>query len=275
MIVLGNGGAVRRRYVARPETRTVTGGRMNSIIATDEFLERNAGVSKPVCLQSCDECFLCGGALVMDVQSDVMVCDLCRVEQLVSADGIDVGDVGTSIDVNLCASKGRRRVHMMTHIQRYEGCTGSDKITPELLKAVMNWLAARNIAASRVTTAVVELALRQMGMSDMVSFKTSITSLITGAEPPSFTPEQRCMLLRMFDDVSNAFEVVKERGDFGDRINFLSYQYVLYKMLGLLEWGAPFQSHFKVIKGGENLRRQDVLWQALCKEASLHFMSTV
>ena len=65
MIVLGNGGAVRRRYVARPETRTVTGGRMNSVIATDEFLERNAGVSKPVCLQSCDECFLCGGALVM------------------------------------------------------------------------------------------------------------------------------------------------------------------------------------------------------------------
>ena len=248
---------------------------MNSVIATDEFLERNAGVSKPVCLQSCDECFLCGGALVMDVQSDVMVCDVCRVEQLVSADGIDVGDVGTSIDVNLCASKGRRRVHMMTHVQRYEGCTGSEKITPELLLSVMQWLADSGVPTSRVNTASVELALREMGMSDMASFKAAITSLVTGAEPPSFTPEQRCMLLRMFDDVSNAFEVVKERGDFGDRINFLSYQYVLYKMLGLLEWGSPFQSHFKVIKGGENLRRQDVLWRALCKEAGLHFISTV
>ena len=267
---------VRRRYVARPETRTVTGACMNSVIATDEFLEKNVGINKPVCLQSCDQCFLCGGALVMDVQSDVMVCDICRAEQMVSADGSDAGDIGgNGIDVNLCASKSRRRVHMMTHIQRHEGCTGSEKITPSLLACVMQWMANRDVPPHRVSNPVVEKALRDMRMSDMVPFKTAITFLITHEDPPSFTPEQRSMLMRMFDDVSNAFEVVKERGDFGDRINFLSYQYVLYKMLGLLDWGGPFQSHFKVIKGGDNLRRQDVLWKALCEEAGLYFMSTV
>jgi len=267
---------VRRRYVARPETRTVTGACMNLVIATDEFLEKNVGINKPVCLQSCDQCFLCGGALVMDVQSDVMVCDICRAEQMVSADGSDAGDIGgNGIDVNLCASKSRRRVHMMTHIQRHEGCTGSEKITPALLACVMQWMANRDVQLHRVSNPVVEKALRDMRMSDMVPFKTAITFLITHEEPPSFTPEQRSMLMRMFDDVSNAFELVKERGDFGDRINFLSYQYVLYKMLGLLDWGGPFQSHFKIIKGGDNLRRQDVLWKALCEEAGLYFMSTV
>ena len=211
----------------------------------------------------------------MDVQSDVMVCELCRAEQLVSADGGDALDQGSCVDVNLGASKSRRAVHMMTHIQRFEGCTGSEKITNHLLGAVMGWLAGHNVADSRVSTTTVEAALRDMRMSDMVAFKTAITSLLTNVEPPSFTPERRSMVMRMFDDVSNAFDIVKERGDFGDRINFLSYQYVLFKMLGLLEWGGPFQSHFKVIKGGDNLRKQDVLWKALCHEAGLHYISTV
>ena len=265
----------RRRYVARPEMRLVSGGRQQSIVVADTFLERNGGASKPVCLQSDDMCSLCGGTLAMDVQADVMVCEVCRSEQMSTLDGDRSGWLGCVDVVNLCASRYRRTVHMIAHIQRFEGCVGSDKITDGLCRKVMQWLANNGVSEDRVTSARVEEALRNMGHSDMVVYKTTITSFITGTHAPCFTPDQRAQLIRMFKDVSAAFETIQKRGEFGTRINFLSYQYVLYKQMGLLDWGRQFQSHFRLLKGNDNLRRQDVLWKGICDEAGLRFVSSV
>jgi hypothetical protein len=264
----------RRRHVARPEMRMITGGQLNTIVATDAFLEQFDGAAKPLCLQSDEECALCGGALIMDVQADVMVCEVCRNEQMASGTSHKNGAAGTA-DNNLSASRYRRIVHYISHLQRFEGCVGSDKLTDALLKRVMNWLVENNVSEDRVSTAKVEAALRDMNLSDMVVYKTVITLLITGKDGPRFTPDQRTQLIAMFHDISNAFQVIKDRGEFPSRINFLSYPFVICKQLGLLSWGKAFQVHFRLLKGKENLSRQDMLWKAICKEAGLKFKSSV
>jgi hypothetical protein len=265
----------RRRRVAKPELRLISGGELSAVVAADAFLEQYDGASKPLCLQSDEQCSLCGGALVLDVQADVMVCEVCRNEQMAMLSSHRQAGYAAVEHINLSASRYRRIVHMISHLQRFEGCVGSEKITDGLIATVMRWLHAQGITEERVTKAKVEKALRKTGHSDMVVYKTVITGLITNKTPPRFTPDQRAQLIFMFNDISNAFQKILDRGEFPSRLNFLSYQFVLCKQLGLLEWGQPFQAHFRLLKGKENLSRQDMFWKAICKEVGLRFISSV
>lgn len=267
--------SIRRRHVAKPEMRTITGGRLSSIVAADAFLEMYDGGAKPLCLQSDEECNICGGTLAVDVQADVMVCEVCRNEQMASLLSYRNVGVGAPEYISLSTSRYRRIVHFISHIQRFEGCVGSEKITDELIRVVMTWLEEQGVPPERVTKAKVERALRKTGHSDMVVFRTVITRIITGKTPPRFTPDQRAQLISMFMLISNSFQAIMDRGEFPHRINFLSYQFVLAKMLGLLSWGGEFQNHFRLLKGKDNLSKQDSFWRAICAEAGLKYISSV
>ena len=166
-------------------------------------------------------------------------------------------------------------MHFRSHLDRYSGSVGSEKITDALIDEVITWLQAKGVPLKKVTTARVEEALKKTGHSKMANHRTVVTSAITGKEAPFFTPDQRSQLMSMFDVVSRAYDVVKAT-KFLDRVNFISYQYCLYQQLQLLSWATEeHRRSFRLLKGRDNLARQDVIWKAICEEAGLKFMSSV
>jgi TolA-binding protein len=266
---------MRRRQVAKPEVHVISGQRLGSCVVADEFLERNNGGKKPLCTQSEERCAECGGALVMDVQANVMVCEACCYEMASSIPGSSTLGYAHAESVNLSSCRYRRSVHFRSHLDRYSGSVGSEKITDELIDEVIEWLHSKNIPLKKVTTARVEVALKKLGHSKMANHKTVITSAITGKESPFFTPDKLGQLMTMFHDVSRAYDVVKAT-KFLNRVNFISYQYCLYQQLQLLNWATEeHQRSFRLLKGRENLAKQDIIWKAICEEAGFKFISSV
>ena len=58
------------------------------------------------------------------------------------------------------------------------------------------------------------------------------------------------------------------------RSNFLSYSYVLYKCLQLLEMD-DFLKHFSLLKSREKLAEQDKIWKKICEELKWQYIKTI
>ncbi|MDC0366828.1 hypothetical protein OAM67_00205 [bacterium] len=266
---------MRRRHVSKPEQRVLLRGTANAAAVADAFMERYDGEQRPVCMQSDKECSACGGELVLDVKADVLVCRVCWNEQQSTITSNRNIGYSNADSVNLSACRYRREVHFIAHMDRFCGLLGADKVTDALLDELMEHFARSGVRLSQINNSRVEDALRDLGHNELVIYKTIITSRITGIPPPRFSPDERNQLLNLFLTISNAFNEVKKRGEFANRINFMSYNYTLYKEIELFTWGERLQKNFRLFKGKENLAKQDQLWRACCKECGLRFISSV
>ena len=95
--------------------------------------------------------------------------------------------------------------------------------------------------------------------------------------PPNLTLEIENKLKNMFKEVMEAFEEVKP----ANRVNFLNYGYVTYKLFELLELkGHKLDSHKKnirksMIKDPRNLIHHDQIWKDICAVNNWKFIPTI
>ena len=92
-----------------------------------------------------------------------------------------------------------------------------------------------------------------------------IKFLITGIRPPTFSREIEDQLKLMFDMTQEPFQEHK-----GDRINYLSYPYVLFKFCEILKL-TEFMQYFSLLKDHSKLRVQDVIFKLICNDLGWEF----
>ena len=59
-----------------------------------------------------------------------------------------------------------------------------------------------------------------------------------------------------------------------NRTNFLSYSYVIRKLLELLN-ETQYINYFPLLKSREKLYQQDVMWKAICKDLKWDFIPSI
>jgi hypothetical protein len=59
-----------------------------------------------------------------------------------------------------------------------------------------------------------------------------------------------------------------------DRRNFLSYAYIIYKFLELLELDE-YKVHFTLLKSRDRLISHDQIWKKICEYLSWEFIQSV
>ena len=264
----------RQRHVTKADMRVLTSGKASANVIADNFLEKYGMVSKPLCTINDETCIQCSGSkLVYDAVSDTLVCSTCRAEQTSTQNSEKNIGYNNSQNMHFSTCRYQRITHFMTCVDRFCGWVGSSKITNKLLLKVMNWLIDKGIEKIKVSDT--EAALKDLGLSKLTIHKTVITARITGIQPPRFTPDQRHQLIEMFIAVEAAFSKLRRENKLEGRLNFLNVNYTLYKFVELLDWGQKFLKFFKLLRGKENLARQDTYWAKVCKVVDFPFIRSV
>lgn len=112
--------------------------------------------------------------------------------------------------------------------------------------------------------------LKKLKLNDYYEHIPYIKSQITGKPAPTISRETEEKLKKMFDQIQEPFD----RHCPPNRINFLSYSYVLHKLCQLLELDN-FIKCFPLLKSRQKLRAQDQIWKGICYDLKWQFYPSV
>lgn len=112
--------------------------------------------------------------------------------------------------------------------------------------------------------------LKKLNLQSYYEHTTHIICKLSGISPPTINKDTEEKLRFMFRQIQKPFEKHCPK----DRLNFLSYSYVLHKFCQLLELDK-FIICFPLLKSREKLRAQDKIWEGICKDLKWQFISSI
>lgn len=137
----------------------------------------------------------------------------------------------------------------------------------DLLK---NEFKKQKASKSEITQARVREMLKKLKLNKYYEHAPYISSTLNGITPPRMSQELEDKLRIMFHHIQKPFE----KHCPGDRKNFLSYSYILYKFCELLS-EDEFLVCFPLLKSKEKLYKQDQIWRKITDELKWEFIPTV
>jgi len=228
----------------------------NYYYANDKIYYENKK-TKTIIVDCCEHCRV----EIKENREKDLICPQCGLVSGKIADGISYKDYENygSMSVSFAYKRINYFTEWLNHIQAKEHVSvDSDtlnKIKLELHKE-------RVLDSSKITHQKIKKILKSLKEPKLYDHIPAIISQICGVNPLHMPLEVVNKLKEMFVVIQEPFEMLK-----GDRKNFFSYPYIIYKfceILGLDE----YLSYFQLLKSREKLIKQDVLW----KKIILHLM---
>lgn len=112
--------------------------------------------------------------------------------------------------------------------------------------------------------------LKKLNLTGYYEHRTHIISKLSGMPPPTISRDTEERIRMMFRQIQAPFE----KHCPADRLNFLSYSYVLHKFFELLELDE-LVDFFPLLKSRDKLRQQDRIWEKICEELRWEFIPSV
>lgn len=136
------------------------------------------------------------------------------------------------------------------------------EIPEELIEDLKLELFKRNIKdTSKLTNLKLKKILKETNYSKYYEHIPLIISKLCSNSKPLIIPENIIVELKnMFLLIQEPFEKFK-----GDRKNFLSYPYVLYKFCEILGLGE-YLDNFSLLKSRDKLMKSDIIWKKIVNE---------
>ena len=107
----------------------------------------------------------------------------------------------------------------------------------------------------------VKKILKKLNLSDYYDHVVYIISVINKESPPSIDRDTEEILNKMFDMTQKPFEDHCPK----DRINFLSYGFILHKFFQLIG-KKDYCKYFPLLKSRSKRRIQDAIWKKICAD---------
>jgi hypothetical protein len=112
--------------------------------------------------------------------------------------------------------------------------------------------------------------LKTLGYEVYYEHTVYIVSNLSGIQPPTINKETEDKIRLMFKQIQVPFNKYIPK----NRVNFLSYSYVLHKIFQLLELDN-FLKYFPLLKSREKLMLQDELWQKICNDLNWEYYPSI
>ena len=138
-----------------------------------------------------------------------------------------------------------------------------DRIIEEIKKE--SYISIDNISISKLRS-----ILKKLKLNKYYEHVPHIINRLTGTPAPIITREIEIKLRSMFKEIQNPWMKYCPN----NRSNFLSYSYVLYKCLQLLEMDE-YLEYFSLLKSREKLAEQDKIWKCICKDLRWEYIKTI
>lgn len=117
-----------------------------------------------------------------------------------------------------------------------------------------------------LTYTIVKRILKSLELSKYYEHVQYIITALNGLAIKQLSPEIEDRIRSMFKQIQTPF--LKHSP--GSRRNFLSYSFVLHKLIQLLEQD-DFLKSFPLLRSREKLHQQDLVWKLICKDLGWQF----
>ena len=143
------------------------------------------------------------------------------------------------------------------------------QIPKEVLDNIKNQIKKERIELKHITNKKAKDILKKLGYNKYYEHIPFIKDKL-GIKPPVMLPELEETLCNLFMEIQKPYS--SHCPD--DRVNFLNYYYVLYKMCELLD-EREFLPYFPMLKDPVKRIEQDEIWKKICKELHWEFIPTI
>jgi hypothetical protein len=231
-------------------------------------------------MSNCDMCLTCQIPMVIMGAGAIMGCTQCKQTQTfiqATSSRIAYGE-----EVEFTSFSYRRENHFQEWLNCFQAKESTTLIKKETAaqkskeETSVVELVAQKCAElgytdrSKIEMHQVREALKLLGLSKYYENQQQITTRISGRPAPTMTPQQEEQVRCMFSAIIPLFEKHKP----ANRRNFLSYAYCLYKFCELMGWDQ-FLPCFTLLKGPDKLKKQDIIFEKICKDLDWEFIPSV
>lgn len=232
-----------------------------------DFLRLNPTGAPPIQVTDQEKCKDCDEDMILDTHQAMLYCPVCHN----TIKYIDATSTNTAYgeEVEFPTFSYDRLNHLNEWLLIIQGKEST--VPEEIIEEIMEQLRRLNrVNNDDITIKLIRETLKKNQMKKYYRNVVQIWSRITGKDPPRMTMEQEHRIRMMFNQIQEPFERHKPP----ERKNFLSYEYVIYKCCEILEYNN-FLPYFKLLKGTDKLRKQDLIWENICIDLGWPYKSTI
>jgi len=242
------------------EDTKLTNTKMYLINVDDQFLDIKDFVEEH------DRCDNCGGELVHIDYDGIVVCKKCSKQKqyLVEHEKPSYKDPPNEI----CFYAYRRINHFREILAQYQA-KESTVIEETVLDDIKKQIRKEKIDLSELTNDKMKCILKQLGKSKYYEHIPFIKDKL-GIKPPTMSIELENKLCNLFIEIQRPYAKYCPN----DRVNFMNYYYVLYKLCELLE-EDKYLDELYMLKDPVKRMEQDEIWKKICADLEWQFIPTL
>lgn len=282
-------GDIMLEYYAKPQTKTVT----RVVFGIDKFSvsDVNIGTSKK---KMYDEYLarrgLSNGMNIIEYSEHLKKmaehCETCNVaREEIHAEGILVCPKCGSEEYSLVVSDFpsfrdppkernnyayKKQNHLNEILNQFQA-KESTEIPEEVMNEVICEIKKRRIDnIANLDEQNIRDILKKLSRNRYYEHAAHILSRLNGNPPPTLSPEIEDKIRAMFQEVQAPYLLYCP----DDRRNMLSYHYIIYKFLELMELDE-YKVHFPLLKSRDRLIQHDQIWKKICDYLQWEFISSV
>jgi uncharacterized Zn finger protein (UPF0148 family) len=237
----------------------------------DEYMQRRGlsdGIAEAQDYKLSEHCSDCNVAREEITSEGILVCPKCGSEEyaLVVSDFPSFRDPPKERN-NYAYKKQNHLNEILNQFQAKE----STEIPEEVMSEVICEIKKRRIDnIALLTEQNIREILKKLNRNRYYEHAAHILSRLNGNPPPTITPEIEDKIRAMFQEVQAPYLLYCP----DERRNFLSYSYIIYKFLELLELDE-YKVHFQLLKSRDRLIQHDTIWKKICEYLQWEFIQSV
>ena len=213
-----------------------------------------------------DVCEKCGGELIPIDFEGIRVCNKCGTQFsfLIEHEKPSYKDPPKEV----CYYSYKRINHFREILSQFQA-KETTQIPPKVIEDIKNQIKKERISIYDLTTARSKEILKKLGYNKYYEHIPFIKDKL-GIKPPIMMPELEDKLCNLFMEIEKHYS----KHCPNDRVNFLNYYYVLFKLCELLN-ERSFLPYFPMLKDPVKKIEQDIIWKQICKELNWQFIPTI
>ena len=211
-------------------------------------------------------CKNCGGEYIPVDYEGLIICNKCGLQKQYLIENEKPSYKEPPKEVCFYAYK---RINHFREILAQFQAKETTQIPDDVFENIKNQIKKERISLKQMTNKKAKDILKKLGYNKYYEHIPFIKDKL-GIRPPVMSPELEDKLCNLFMEIQKPY--AKHCPD--DRVNFLNYYYVLYKMCELLNENK-FLPFFPMLKDPVKRIEQDQIWKKICKELHWEFIPTI
>lgn len=216
--------------------------------------------------ESFDTCKKCNAEMTSVEQDGIIVCTKCFEHKEYLIDHNKPSYKEPPKEVSFYAYK---RINHFREILAQFQAKESTHIDDEVIENIKKQIKKERIDLSKLTNTKTKQILKRLGYNKYYEHISFIKEKL-GIYPPRMSAELEQRLCTLFMEIQKPYSKYCPT----NRVNFLNYYYVLYKLCELLREDA-YLPYFYMLKDDEKRNEQDEIWKLICKDLKWEFIRTL